>query len=237
MSNAAVKDGQTSGQASGAEGDDSTGGGESSSSGNSKLENMEARLDLIADGFAELRQAILDRGGTHQQAAAALEEVDDGEPLTASKIQRIVNNSLKNVVADSTNLTQRQQWDTKAKEEFPLSDPKFLREFKKEWKEQTDAGLDPRHPKAVYNVAKITARSVGVKKVEDPAERRETTQTSEAPSSRAQQVERRGGSRSTVSDDDPRVKFYGMKNDKSKEQVAAFKAKLSERDAKRRPAR
>lgn len=227
-------DGQNPGQAaSAAEGDTA---GEGADGKPDRLADMEARFDLLNDSISELRQAILDRRANGATAAPVVEEIDDDEPLTASKVKKIVQSGLGNVVAQQQNLTQRQQWDEKAKSEFPLADPKFLREFKNTWKEQTGSGLDPTHPKAVYNVAQITARAMGVKKPtakSDP----ETTQTSEAPSANSPSRSARSAPRSSVSDDDPRLAFYRMKGDKSKEKIEAMKKKLGERDASRRSAK
>lgn len=228
-----TNDGLSSGQAT-AEGGESDGGG-GSAGGSSKIEDLEARFDLLNDSLSEIRQAILAQrgGGAVKQE---MEELSDDEPLTASKINRIVERNLTKVVASTANTNQRQQWDDKAKSEFPLADPKFLREFKREWKEQVESGLDPQHPKAIYKVAKDTARNVGVKK--DPAAREDTesTQTSEAPTGNARRVERTAA-RSSVSDDDPRIRFYQMKGNLPKEKLEALKKKLGERDAKKRGGR
>jgi hypothetical protein len=198
-----------------------------------RLADMEARFDLLNDSLSELRQAILERRPS--AAPAPVEEIDDDEPLTASKVKKIVQSSVSTVAAANQSLVQRQQWDSKAKEEFPLADPKFLREFKAVWKEQTSSGLDPTHPKAVYNVAQITARAMGVKKPVAKADP-ETSETSEAPTSAspAARQARNGASRSSVTDDDPRLNFYKMKGDRTKDQIDAMKKKLGDRDAARR---
>lgn len=217
--------------------DDARAGGESSKE--DSISNLEARFDLLNDSLTELRQAILDRRSTNGAAAPQVPDVDDDEPLTASKVKKIVQNGLSNVVQQNQDLVQRQTWDDKAKSEFPLSDPKFLREFKREWREQTASGLDPRHPKAVYNVAQITARSMGVKKPAQAKPDAETAHTSEAPSSNPppRAAANRGGRPSTVADDDPRLRFYKMKGDRTKDQIEAMKQRLGARDATKRSAR
>lgn len=233
MSNQAT-DGQPGGQGRAnapSESQDSSGRQETSR-GSEDVEDLKARVDLLNDNFAELRNAIL----TSRQGSgrAEIEEISDDEPLTASKVNKIVEKNLTRAVASSTQLQERRQWDDKAKSEFPLADPKFLREFKREWKEMVDSGLDPNHPKAVYQVAKATARTVGVRK--EPGRQEESsTQTSEAASSgtSSQRTERRG-TRNAISDDDPRIRFYRMKGPKTKERIEAIKQKLGERDAKRR---
>lgn len=229
-----ASDGQSSGQGS-PEGGETSGGGATSSGGSSKIEDLEARFDLLNDNFSELRQAILaNRNGS--PVKQEMEELSDDEPLTASKINRIVEKNLTKVVANTAQVNQRQQWDDKAKSEFPLADPKFLREFKREWKEQVESGLDPQHPKAIYKVAKDTARNVGVKK--DPASREEeSAQTSEAPTGNGARRVERQTSRSSVGDDDPRLRFYQMKGNLPKEKIEALKKKLGERDAKKRGTR
>lgn len=241
MAGEQASDGQNPGQESapavseeGDAGDDSARG---RTKGDPRYENLEARFELLNDSLSELRQAILESRSPGRGQAEPQVDIDDDEPLTASKVKKIVQSGLGNVMQQNQDLVQRQTWDDKAKSEFPLSDPKFLREFKKEWREQTSAGLDPRHPKAVYNVAQITARSMGVKK---PAAKpdAETAHTSEAPTgSPSTRQTAKSGSRSTVSDDDPRLAFYRMKGNKSKDQIEAMKQKLGERDAKWRSGR
>ncbi len=208
-----------------------TGAGGDTTGGDSKpdrLADMEARFEMLQDSIVEMRNALL---SSRQSAQTAPEkDIDDDEPLTPSKVKKIVRDGVAAGAAVTTNLTQRQQWDDKAKSEFPLADPKFLLEFKREWKEQVAGGLDPNHPRAVYNVAKITARTSGV--VKRPAKDPETAQTSEAPSGASRQNRQQTSRTSPISDNDPRLAFYLMKGGKSKEKIEAVKAKLAERDAK-----
>lgn len=221
-------DGQNSGQeSSGSEGSDS---GKAPKGGeDDRFEKMEARFELLNGSISDLRSAILESRRTTAQAP--VQEDNDDEPLTPSKVRKIVQSSVANASAANQSLAERREWDQKAKSEFPLSDPKFLLEFKREWGEQTAAGLDPNHPRAVYNVAKIVARAVGTKK---PAPRdAETAHTSEAPTNSPR--ERQQSSRTTrtsVRDDDPRLQFYMMKGNRTKEQIESVRQKLSERDAR-----
>lgn len=206
-----------------------TAGGDSKSD---RLADMEARFEMLQDSMMEMRNAFLGSRsqGAGQQSAA--DDIDDDEPLTPSKVKKIVRDSVASVANANQTLSQRQQWDEKAKSEFPLSDPKFLLEFKKEWREQVEAGLNPNHPKAVYNVAKITARMTGAVKKATKSDA-ETAHTSEAPTTTGQRPAsaRSGHQRSTVSDDDPRLAFYAMKGNRTKEQLEAMKRKLGEKDA------
>lgn len=224
-------DGQPHGQSAeaGGEGGDNSEGGGGARGGSSKLEDLEARIDLINDNFAELRSAILQKNAPAPSASVQV-ELDDDTPLNAKKVNAIIQQNLDAAIRNGNAKAERQTWDMKAGQEFPLKDPKFLREFQREWREQVESGLDPRHPKALYNVAKIVARSSGVVKREpqrrDPEA--DPTLTSE-PSSQGRRTERTGGAKA-VSDDDPRVKLYKM-GGPSKERVENFKKKLGERDA------
>lgn len=235
---------ENDGQGTGQEGQEpaesvtTTEGGQGSSGKDAKIEDLEARLDLMNDNFAELRDAIV-KSGKHNPAPSAdiQVELDDGEPLTASKVNKIIQHNLDAAVRSGNAKAERTQWDLKAGQEFPLTDPKFLREFNREWKEQVGSGLNPQHPKALYNVAKIVARTSGVKK--EPVRRdpdADPTQTSESSSGTRSATERRGAAK-TVSDDDPRLAFYKMKGDRTKDQIDTMKKKLGERDAKRRSLR
>jgi hypothetical protein len=227
-------DGQAPGQsADGGEGGTTTEGGQESRGDTAKIEDLEARLELMTENFADLRNAILQNGKQSPAPSADIQvELDDGEPLTASKVNKIIQHNLDAAVRSGNAKQERTQWDLKAGQEFPLQDPKFLREFNREWKEQVAGGLNPNHPRALYNVAKIVARTSGVVKKE-PRQRdpeADPTQTSESSSS-SRRPERAGGAKA-VSDDDPRVALYRM-GTPSKEKVEAFKKKLGEQDARK----
>jgi hypothetical protein len=225
MSGNQAMDGQDSGQEdsseSGASSGDTAGGGKKD-----RIADMEARFEMLQDSISEMRNALL---SSRTPAQAPVEDIDDDEPLTPSKVKKIVQSSISSAVGQNQSQNERQVWDDKAKADFPLTDPKFQLEVKKEWREQVAAGLNPNHPRALYNVAKIVARSSGVMK--KPAKTdAETTHSSEAPSTQ-RPASAQNGRRSGVSDDDPRLAFYKMKGDRTKDQIEAMKRKLSEKDA------
>jgi hypothetical protein len=225
-----VRDQGTDGQDSGQEDSSSEGSTGNTQGGQSddRVAKLEAQLELLNGNFSELRQALVE---SRRPAAAAEVEVDDDDaPLTPSKVRKIVQSSVAQAASATQGLNERQRWDQKAKEEFPLNDPQFLLKFKQEWKEQTESGLDPRHPRAVYNVAKLVARSTGAKKA--PAKDADTAHTAEASTSQpSRQSSHRAGR--LVSEDDPRLRFYAMKGNRSKEQMEGMRKKLSEKDSKR----
>lgn len=226
-----VKDQGTDGQDSGQEGVPSEGSTGDTQGGRSddRVAKLEAQLELLNGNFSELRQALVE--SRRQPAAAEVEEEDDDKPLTASRVKKIVRSSVAEATSATQGLNERQRWDQKAKEEFPLNDPEFLLKFKREWKEQTESGLDPRHPRAVYNVAKLVARSTGGAK-KAPARDPETALTAETSSSQpSRQQSQRAGR--LVSEDDPRVRFYAMKGNRTKEQIEGMRRKLSEKDARK----
>ncbi len=228
MSTTNASDGQASGQDTqqGAEGDDQGGGRKPVQK--DRLEDLEARVDMINDGIAEIRNALRPRPQPQEEV-----EINDDEPLTGSKVKKIVERSINQAVAGTNAQNERAVWDQKAKDEFPLQDPKFRREFQKLFKEQVESGLDPKHPKAIYNVARLTSKELGTPapKREERETVRDERETSEAPSGGgSSRVQPRNGARSNVRDDDPRVSFYTMKGGKTKEQIEAFKQKLGQKD-------
>lgn len=200
--------------------------------------DLEARMELLSDGITELRNAVLESRRQAAPAPAVEEEINDDEPLTASKVSRIVQKNLNQVVNQSNNLTQRQVWDDKAKQEFPLSDPKFLREFKQTWREQVESGLDPTHPRAIYNVAKTTALALKAKG-EQPARRQAAANDSPEVSAARGDVRQTSRPSRTpkIADDDPRVRFYTMSGKRTKAQIERMKAKLADRDSTRKATR
>lgn len=217
------------------EGEDSSGDGATAKE--DRYGNLEAQIGLLNDTVVELRQAVIDsRKASPATQFTPDEEINDDEPLTASKVSRIVNKSLTQAVKQSDAATQRSVWDGKAKEEFPLADPKFLREFKKQWNEQVNSGLDPNHPKAIYNVAKITAREVGVKKPA-PKVDPDTVHTVEPTTRDSRPAASRNSAKSAISESDPRLRFYMMNGNRSKEQIESMKKKLADKDSGRRASR
>lgn len=197
--------------------------------GSDRVEDLEARFDLLTDRFSELRDAIL---STRQPTAREeVEDMSDDEPLTPSKVKKIVKDGISTAVAGSTQVQERREWDRRAADEFPLKDPKFERAFRSEWQDMVNSGMNPNHPRAVYKVAQATALRVGVKK---DSPKKDPEPTSEAPTREPPSRTERRGAQAQVRDDDPRLKFYLMKGPKTKERIEEIKQKLSERDAKRR---
>lgn len=205
-------------------------GDEGESDWKGRFEDLNARYDLLNDTVAELRDAVLSRGNSGGQSHPEVDDLDDDEPLTGSKVKKIVSSSINQAVARNNQVSQRETWDNKAKADFPLGDPKFMREFKREWGSMTaDGGLDPNHPKAVYTVARTVAR--GWKSQTKSANT--THETSEPPSRASSDVTRPGSRKNAkVDDSDPRVKFYAMRGNKTKDQIEKFKTRISEQDAK-----
>lgn len=195
-----------------------------------RFEDLNARYDLLNDSVAELRDAIVQ---SRQPVAAPqqVEDLDDDGELTGSKVKKIVGQEISRAVAQNAQVSERDRWDDKAKSDFPLHDAKFMREFKKEWGVMTKGGLDPNHPQAVYTVAKAVAR--GWNKPTKKAPSAETHQTSEAPTATPSGAPVSTGSsrRVSIDDNDPRLRFYQMRNDRTKEQIDRFKAKLAAKDA------
>ena len=205
--------------------DDSTDGG-NGQNWKGQFEDLNARYDLLNDTVAELRDAIVQ--SRRSQASAAVpqyDDLDDDSELTPSKVKRIVSDSIGRAVAQSTQVNDRQKWDDKAKADFPLSDPKFLREFKKEWNDMTGGGgLDPNHPKAIYQVAKVVAK--GWAKPQANRSTSSDSHTSEAPTNSP--VASSGNtSKIKIDDNDKQLRFYLMKGDRTKSQIENFKAKLA----------
>ncbi len=203
-----------------------TGDAGGDTAGGDSAADLKAQIEELQDTVGELRNAIISSRQAGASAAPVVED-DDNEPLTPSKVRKIVQSSVANVAANNQNLSQRQIWDDKAKSEFPLSDPKFRVEFKKMWRDQVASGLDPNHPRAVHNVAQLTARHIGV--VKKPEKDAMTTQTSEAATAAAAPRSRQG-SQAKIADNDPRLAFYQMKGKQSPEKLEALKKKLAARD-------
>lgn len=211
------------------EGDAGGGGG-----GGDSLADLKARFDLLQETVSDFTKAVADSRRQQTAPPPQVDDIDDDEPLTGSKVKKIVQSSVAAVAAQNRTLTERQQWDAKAKSEFPLDDPKFQMEVRREWREQVQNGLDPNHPRALFNVAQITARTWGGKKPSKTQDA-ETTLNSETPLNPSPRNPRSGGSsQSKISDDDPRVRFYAMKHGKNPDKIKAFKEKLGAQEAPRR---
>lgn len=219
-------DGQDPGQEGAQDANTEEGHAGQADGGEDRIGNLEARLDLLNSGISELRNAVLQTRNAAPAAQAVVDEdIDDGEPLTGAKVSRIVQKSIASAVSQSTQVNQRQQWDDKAKSDFPLADPKFLREFQKQWNDAVNSGLDAQHPKAIYQVAKQTAAAMGTSVKQAPRRDADVRDTAETPNRGGAQAPRTATAK--IPDDDPRVRFYMMRGNRTKEQVAAFKTKLA----------
>lgn len=199
-----------------------------------EYDDLNAKYDLLLDNFNELRTAIVQQNNVRSTATEVVEEEwDDDEPLTGSKVNKIVQKAITSAVSQNAATSDRKTWDDKAKTDFPVSDPKFQMELKKVWNELRDSGLDPNHPRALYMAAKATAKNIGFKKSTKSTSKSDEF-TSEAPT-----ASRSGASRSSsskvamVSEDDPRVSFYRMRGEKDPKKIEALRIKLAERDARK----
>ena len=223
------------------EGDDSVDGGGKGTVSREKYENLEAKIDMLADSFTELRSGLAQRSAA-SSAQEVEDEFDDEEPLTASKVAKIVAKQTQAATSAQAAKSERVEWDRKAATDFPLTDPKFQLEFKRQWRDLSNAGMDVRHPRALYQAAKLTAQIIETnRKATSPGRERarkedeDEAHDSEAPTSRQSAATRRA-SKSSIDDGDPRIAFYKMKGNKSEAQVKAFKERLAQKDAKRRNA-
>lgn len=202
-----------------------------------KFADMEARNSQLVDGMNEMRGMIsqMASANSHQsQATQVEEELDDDEPLTSSKVSKIVKSAITTAVSRNEEVNTRKSWDEKVKVDFNVADPKFNAALNKVWKELVDGGMDPNAPKALYTAAKVTADRVGTKKAPVKTQTRNSEEsdfTSEAPTagSRGSDISRTNAK--MVSDTDTRVRFYNMKGTKSQEQIKAFRVKLAKDDA------
>ena len=202
-----------------------------------RFEQQQANYDLLSGNFEELKETIFEGFKQLQRPPATVEEpVDEEEGLTESKVERIIKRSLQAHGDVQNNNNQRAVWDQKAKDEFPLHDPKFLKEFKREWKEQIAGGLMQTHPRALYNVAKMTARLVGLNKRKTEAKvEEEPLDTGEPPAPRRTVKESSG--KFVLSKDEKvrqQVSFYNMRGDRTPKQLAAFQQDLEDKRTARR---
>jgi hypothetical protein len=197
-----------------------------------QFDDLAAKIDMLTDNFSEIRGALAQRIAS-QAPVVEEEDLNDDEPLTASKVAKIVAKQTSAATQAQAAKAERQEWDRKAAAEFPLTDPKFQLEFKRRWKELTDSGMDPKHPRALYQAAKVAAQLMADRK--QPTTKRNDSDgdhdDSEAPSSARQASASRR--KSTIEDGDPRVALYKMKGNKTAAQIAAFKDKLAAQDARR----
>ena len=194
-----------------------------------RFETLEARMDLLGQGLQQINQALANIGRPQMSQEQFEEEFDDDEPLNMRKVSKVVNQAINSAVAKSSDKAEREKWDTKARSEFPISDPKFEAEFNRQWASFRDAGGNMNHPRAVYKVCQDVARVLGSSK---PAPRREQSGehiSGEAPTSGANQASQRRASSSKISDDDPRVTFFKLRNSDPKK-IQKFKEGLEAKD-------
>jgi hypothetical protein len=202
-------------------------------------QDLEARMDLMMDGIGQLTSSV-GRIAQYNQAPVQqeVEDIyDDDEPLTASRVGKIVNKAVNSAVNTSNEQSTRREWDTKARKEFPISDPKFEAQFNKEWKSFQDAGGNINHPRAVHKICSDTARILGIgNKTTTRRSAASAEPTGESPSQTGVQTSRRAAN-AKILDTDPRVEFYRLRNSDPKA-VEAFKKTLEDKaNTKRRGAR
>lgn len=196
-------------------------------------EEMDAKFDLLQDSVSSINRTLsnLSRPAPAATAAEDDDDYDDEEPLTGSKVSKIVNKAIGKAVNQTNQVNSRTHWDEKAKSDFPLTDPVFVKEFRKTFNELVSGGLDSNSPKAVYTACQVASKSF-----KKPAQKKSSgTQTSEAPTPPPSGMRTQTGSsrKVTVDENDVRVRFYKMKGDKTKEQVQRFMEKLSADDARK----
>lgn len=205
-------------------------------------EGMETRVD---EGFSRIERMLntsrVNQDQRQTQAPVEEETFDDEEPITASKINKIIKNAMATGAAQSRDLTERSQWDQKAKNDFPINDPKFQREFAKGFEDFISSGGNRDHPRCVYHVAKQTAQRLGVKRNQTQTERGQTTDnqeqlSAEAPNrsasiGRGVNIQQKKGELDKTSNS--QLALYNMRGTKSKEQVEVFTQKLLMAQAKR----
>lgn len=208
------------------------------SGGDDKYRNLEAKYDMLLDGFEELRSTFL-QSRSQPAAQHQVDDVDDDdEPLTSSKVKKIVSSAVGSAVNQSTRKNEQAMWDQKLAQDFPLGDPQFQRELKKTSKELMSAGMDLKNPRALYECAKVAARNIG--STSKPSKTSSssgsgTEHSAEAPSSAGVARTPASARVKMVPEDDPRVKFYtSVKGTGDKKAIEKIRVKLAEKDARGR---
>jgi len=203
------------------------------SGGTDRYRDLEAKYDMLLDGFEELRGALIQSRQAPVTQQNFDDDMDDDEPVTPSKLKRVVSSAVSSAVSKSTRVNERAMWDQKLATDFPLHDAQFQRELKKTSKELMSAGMDVGHPKALYECARLTARSMGLGS-QSKQRAKSDDLTAEAPS---RQAEARTATVKTkmVAEDDPRVKFYmSVKGNKDRKAIDKLRTKLAENDTRRK---
>lgn len=203
------------------------------SGGTDRYRDLEAKYDMLLDGFEELRGALIQSRQAPVTQQSFDDDLDDDEPVTPSKLKKVVSSAVSSAVSKSTKVNERAMWDQKLATDFPLHDAQFQRELKKTSRELMSAGMDVGHPKALYECARLTAKSMGLGSRANARVKSEDL-TAEAPS---RQTEQRTATvkAKMVSEDDPRVKFYtSVKGNKDKKAIEKLRTKLAENDARRK---
>lgn len=208
-------------------------GGESSPK-SSWQQDFEARMDVMMDGIGQLSSSVGRLSQASQpQVQEEVDDFDDDEPLNARRVDKIVNRAVSKAVNTSNDQATRRGWDDRARKEFPISDPKFEAQFNKEWASFQGAGGNINHPRALHKVCSDTARHLGLGSKKTT--RRDPTSdepTGETPTSAGAPVSRRTSS-AKITDDDPRVAFYRLRNSDPKA-VEQFKKNLEAKATKGR---
>jgi len=198
-----------------------------------KFERLERTLNTVvgslqsqAQRFNEF-QTQLTAPKKPQRSKEELSELYEQDPLRATTevVSDLLDQKLSKHSSQMTAETQKMQWDTKAKSEFPVSDQKFMDEMNVVWREMAEDGYDLQHPKALYRCAKETATRVGIKKSQTKEKQGEQVDA-EAPSGSGKAP----STKTTVRDDDPRVAFYKMRPGVTPKKIEEYKKELAERD-------
>lgn len=225
-------DGQTDGQMppEGTEGQTMEGVTSGEVAKDQRYNDLEAKYDMLLDGFEELRSTFL-QSKAQPAAQPQVDVDDDDEPLTSSKVKKIVSSAVGSAVNQSTRKNEQAMWDQKLAQDFPLSDLQFQRELKKTSKELMAGGMDLKNPKALYECAKIAALKMGSTAKPKKTQRSETEHSAEAPSNVAAGATPKAKVK-MVPEDDPRVKFYtSVKGVTNKKTLERIRVKLAKKDA------
>jgi hypothetical protein len=200
-----------------------------------KFERLERTLNTVVSGLQSQAQRFnefqtqLTTPKKPQRTKEQLSELYEQDPLSATTevVSDLLDQKLSRHTTQMTVETQKMQWDSKAKSDFPVNDQKFMDEMNVVWREMAEDGYDLTHPKALYRCAKETATRVGAKKAAPKKDKDGEFSDAEPP---------RGGtpssssSKTTVRDDDPRVAFYKMRPGVTPKKIEEYKKELAERD-------
>lgn len=202
---------------------------ESRPQSDNRIEELQAQISQMAEQIAAIPTQLqeLSKPKPQQLTPEQQQQLWQQDPNAA--LSNVLDQKMGKLKNDLQIEHQRQYWDDKAKQEFPVNDPKFKAQLKKEWEELRNDGLDPNSPRAVYRAAKNAALVMGIKEKKSQVTNQGTVPSAEAPAAVSQT---KVGSRSAIPDNDPRVQVYMMSSSKprTKEQINDFKQKLMIKD-------